>query len=210
MRLIYKGKFSGNEADIPSDEHRPGAKKFKEPEMKTFMVMINIAALVISVSLIIVVALIARPMSDRDSAPLMGMQLIGAAVLSMLVIFPHELLHALCFKKEVYLFTYFKSGAAFVVGNEDMSKTRFVIMSLFPNLVFGFLPYILFLLFNELVFLGALGALCIGQGAGDYLNVFNALTQVPNGAKIYMHGFHTYWYVPDGKQQLQISDNERR
>ncbi len=34
----------------------------------------------------------------------------------------------------------------------------------------------------------------IAMGFGDYINVFNALTQRPNGGKTYLNGFHSYWY----------------
>ena len=67
---------------------------------------------------------------------------------------------------------------------------------LLPNLVFGFIPYGVGMLFPHLVFFLIFGALSIAAGAGDYLNVFNAAVQVPAGAKIYMYGFHSYWYMP--------------
>ena len=47
--------------------------------------------------------------------------------------------------------------------------------------------------------LGSLGAFSIAAGAGDYYNVFNALTQMPKGARTYMHGMHSYWYMPEQK-----------
>ena len=56
--------------------------------------------------------------------------------------------------------------------------------------------YIVALIFPSLYWLGIFGALAIGAGAGDYINVFNALTQVPKGGLIYMCGFHSYWYKP--------------
>ena len=34
------------------------------------------------------------------------------------------------------------------------------------------------------------------MGFGDYMNVFNALTQMPRGARTYLYGFHSYWYQP--------------
>ena len=46
------------------------------------------------------------------------------------------------------------------------------------------------------LFLGTLGALCLGMGAGDYYNVFNALTQMPRGARTYLYQFNSYWYMP--------------
>ena len=85
----------------------------------------------------------------------------------------------------------------FVLGLEPMTKKRFIFMSLLPNLVFGFIPYFLALTIPQLSFLGVFGALCIGMGAGDYYNVFNALTQMPKGSYAYMHKMNTYWYVDE-------------
>ena len=115
----------------------------------------------------------------------------------MAILFPHELLHGLCFREDVYLYTNWKQGMLFVVGPEDMSKGRFVFMSLLPNLVFGVIPYLVGLLFPHLTFLVVMGVLCTGMGAGDYYNVFNALTQMPRGARTYLYGFHSYWYLPE-------------
>ena len=69
-------------------------------------------------------------------------------------------------------------------------------MSLAPNIVFGFIPLILFFIFPSVPFLGVFGAISIGCGAGDYMNVINALTQMPKGALTYLYGFHSYWYMP--------------
>ncbi len=99
-------------------------------------------------------------------------------------------------KETVYMYSYFRAGAMFVLSLEDMTKTRFVLMSLAPNILFGFVPFLVALIFPQLYWLGLFGALSIGAGAGDYINVFNALTQVPKGAKIYSSGFHSYWYQP--------------
>ena len=120
------------------------------------------------------------------------------SVLSLLMIFPHELLHASCFRGDVYLYTFLKKGMLFVVGPEDMSRGRFVFMSLLPNLVFGFLPYILFLIHPSWLVLGVFGAMSIPCGFGDYFNVFNALTQVPRGGLVYLSGMNSYWYLPKG------------
>ncbi len=108
----------------------------------------------------------------------------------------HEVLHALCFKEEVEFYTYLRKGLMFVVGTESMSKARFIFMSMFPNIVFGFIPYILFFIFPSQFWLGIWGALCISAGVGDYINVFNAITQMPKGSLCYMNGNRSYWYIP--------------
>ena len=84
----------------------------------------------------------------------------------------------------------------FVHGTESMSKARFIFMSLLPNVVFGLAPYVAFLFRHEWLFFGAFGAISLGMGFGDYINVFNAATQMPKGAKTFLKGFHSYWYIP--------------
>ncbi len=193
MKLTYKGKYNGDPASLPCREHKPNAVQFKEfDNMKQLAVIVNVIAVVLTVPLL--AGLYLRMGADIRDFDFIGIYI--GLVLSLVSMFPHEFLHAVCFKKEVYLYTNFKQGMLFVTGPETMSKARFIFMSLLPNLVFGFLPYLIFMLFPHLTFLGSLGALAIGMGAGDYYNVFNALRQMPKGARTYMHGLHSYWYMP--------------
>ena len=84
------------------------------------------------------------------------------------MLIPHEFIHAMCFRKEAYIYTNLKNGMLFVVATEDMSKSHFIVMSLMPNLIFGFVPFLLYLIFPQLGFLGILGATSIPMGIGDY------------------------------------------
>lgn len=187
MKLIYKGEFDGNPESLPHNEHMPNATMFKEfTDMKKFAIVINVASGIILIIMIVIFSLV----SGGDSLNFIG---VFIAVISMV---PHEILHAVCFKKEVYFYTNLRQGMMFVYGKEHMSKAHFVIMSMMPNLVFGFIPFILFLINNDWTLLGSMGAFAIGMGAGDYYNVFNAITQMPKGAKAYMYGMNTYWYMP--------------
>jgi len=192
MKLIYKGKYQ-SEADLPTRNHPEGAVPFREiADMKKLAILLN--ALSVPLLAMTAAGLILRGLPYLSKAPFsatLGM------MASLLVLFPHELLHALCFRGEVELWTNFKMGMLFVAGVEDMSKARFVMMSLLPNLVFGVIPYCLFLLCPAWLFLGALGAMSIPMGIGDYYNVYNCLTQVPKGASVYMSGMHSYWYLPE-------------
>ena len=196
MKLIYKGKFDGKESSLPVKEHEKGAVKFKEfDSMKKLALFANVLAGVISVFCFVI--LIVR------GGGIASVNFFGC-VASVLTSFPHELLHAVCFKETVYMYTNFKQGLMFVTGLENMSKTRFVLMSLCPNFIFGFLPFIIFLIFPSMTFLGTLGALAIGMGAGDYYNIFNCLTQVPKNCKVYMHGMNTYWFMPEEQEDKNV------
>ena len=191
VKLIYKGKYR-SEQDLPTRIHPEGSVPFREAsDMKKLAMLLNCIS--IPMLILTMVGFILRGqvyVLDRPLGVSLGM--IG----SFLILFPHELLHAVCFKGEVELWTNLKMGMLFVVGTEDMSKSRFVWMSLLPNLVFGWIPYALYLLNPQWVFLGALGAFAIPMGIGDYYNVYNCLTQVPKGALVYLSGMHSYWYVP--------------
>lgn len=193
MIFHYAGKYSGDESTLPQRELLPGTVPFKEPEnMKKLALVANIGCIIIMILLMIPYFILALKYFLGNTIWLM----IGA-LCSLLSLFPHELLHAVCFKKDVYMYTNLKQGLLFVAGTEDMSKSRFIFMSLLPNIIFGFIPYIVFLIFPQLIGVGLFGLICIGAGFGDYMNVFNAITQVPNRAKIYMSGIHSYWYKED-------------
>ena len=187
MKLIYKGKFNGDPSSLPYNEHKEGAVKFKEcDDPKQLAILANIIALLLTFICMIIFVL-------RSS--FFDFSILGALA-SMLVLFPHEILHAICFKEEVYLYTNLKQGMLFVVGPESMTRNRFIFMSLLPNLIFGFIPFLLFLINPNLTFLGTLGAISIGSGAGDYYNIYNALTQMPSHALTYLYQFNSYWYIP--------------
>ena len=188
MKFHYKGKFSGDPDDLPYLEHEPGAVPFDEPQdPKKLGLIANGIALVIAIAALVILFL---------RGGLTAFNPIGC-ILMLLTLFPHELLHAVCFRDDVYMYTNLKHGMLFVVGPERMSKGRFVFMSLRPNIVFGFIPFAIYLIWPEHTILGTMGALSISAGAGDFLNVFNALTQMPKGAKTYLHKFNSFWYMPE-------------
>ena len=189
MKLHYRAKFNGDIDSLPHGEHKPGAVKFKEPENpKKLGIITNGIALGMYFIMLPIFVTINGGIS-------LSSWLIGCGI-SLLLAFPHELLHAVCFQEDVYLYTNYKNGMLFVTGPEDMSKVRFAFMLLFPNLVFGIIPFILFLINPNLELLGCVGAFSVPMGAGDYFNCFNALRQIPKGARTYLYGFNSWWYKP--------------
>lgn len=193
MKLHYMKAYSGNEDDITVTYHRDGAVPFKEIQnIKTLGVVLNIVCTVVSLVLLAFVFIRKGNFHEIMSNPWFFVGCIS----SMFILFPHEILHAICFKKDVYLYTNFKNGMLFVLGPEDLSKARFIFMSLLPNIIFGFIPYIVFMFWPDMVFLGAFGGLSIAMGCGDYYNVINAIFQMPKGARTYLYKTHSYWYIP--------------
>ena len=191
MILHYAGKYDGNEASLPSKEHPPNAVPFKEADdMKKFSLIANLG----SIGVILLLAIPFLILGMRY-IPSNAIWLMIGGVLGGLSLFPHELLHAICYKKDVYLYQDLEHGLMFVVGTEDMSKWHFIFMCLCPNIVLGLIPYIVFLICPKLVGLGLFGIICIGTGFGDWINVYNAMKQMPKNAKTYLCGMHSYWYV---------------
>ena len=189
MKLHYKGKYDGNPESIPAKPHKPNSVKFKEPEdSKKLAKKTNLIA--IPVMLVFYI-----PVFLNDSHTTLGYS-VFALLLFLLGLFPHEIIHALCFKEDVYLFTNLRHGMLFVAGPEDMSKSRFIFMSLLPNIVLGFIPYLIYIINPAWTILGIFAAFNITAGVGDYLNVYNAVTQMPKGARTYLHHFNSYWYLP--------------
>ena len=188
MKLHYAGKYSGNPDDLPYLEHEPGAVKFKEAEdAAKFGKTIAMLSIVITIVLIIVSWIRAKDVFFSY----------GSILLYILTIIPHELLHAICYKDDVYLYHDLKHGMLFVTGPERMSKGRWIFRSMLPSIVLGFIPYIAFLINPKLQILGTLGALGIATAAGDFYNVFNSLTQMPKGSWAYNHKYDKYWYMPE-------------
>ena len=192
MKFHYKGKYDLNPESLPHGEHMPGAVKFKEvSDTKKLAVIANSLCVVIMIMMAIPAV-----MRCKDLVKAQQWQMMLGCLTSMIILFPHEILHAICFKEDVYLYTNWFHGLLFVVGPETMSKGRFIFMSLLPNFVFGLIPYVIGMIVPHL-FLVSLGVLATGMGAGDYYNVINAVTQMPKGARTYLYQFNSYWYLPD-------------
>ncbi len=189
MKLHYRGNYNLNPESLPSEPHQQGAVPFKEAQdSKTIGIIANVLAVLLIIPLGIILYL-------RCGNAIFDYILLGC-ILALLCIFPHEFLHAICFRDNVYLYTNLKQGMLFVIGTETMSKGRFIFMSLLPNLIFGIIPYLIALIFPFLSVLGVFGAISICMGAGDYYNIFNAATQMPKGARTYLHKFNSFWYMP--------------
>ena len=79
-------------------------------------------------------------------------------------------------------------------------------MSLLPSIVFGLLPFTAAMINPSLVYLGVFGSLSISMGAGDFYNVFNAITQMPKGARTYLYKFNSFWYMPSKGGTTEAAD----
>lgn len=119
----------------------------------------------------------------------------------ILLTFLHEIIHALFYplsvQKEIWI--YLKGGAMFVYTNEPIMKIKWIWMCLAPNILLGFLPYIVSICIFWIspsiipVFAMYISWIMFVSGVGDYYNVYNAIKQVPKNGKIFNYGLHSYW-----------------
>lgn len=207
MKLRYGGKFTSMEA-LPKADLPERAVIFREPATPLKLNLVAggycILALLLSAGIAGVSYLI---YGEFQGVFLSTPGAIGLAV-CFLAVLPHELLHAAAFGKDAEVKLYFslKHLMAFVVSQQPISKGRFIFMSILPNLVFGWIPLFIwaFIPLGEGIasFLIAFSIGSISCGSGDYMNIVNALIQMPKGSIQQLSGFHSYWYMPeeDGEQ----------
>lgn len=190
MKIKYMGPYNGEESSLPDGPIPSQAVRFEEPETPQKLVVVASVISVVILLVTLIPALFCEWYSFLGLPSLLGM------LVSLILSIPHEYVHAICFRETAYIYTNWKQGMLFVVGPEDMSKARFIFMSLLPNILFGLIPYVLgFLLHSS--FLTSLGFMSLSMGAGDYLNVWNAFRQMPKGSKTFLRGFHSWWYKPE-------------
>jgi len=197
----YKGKFSGDERDLPMREHPIGAVKFKEHEnMKELSRYLSVASIFALAIMFLIMALRVRADYQTYAGALAYVFdtkacIIGGA-LALICSVPHEFIHAIAFPGDVYMFQNIRQGMLFVIGPDDMSKGRFVFISMLPNVILGLIPFSIYLFDPTLLTVGLFGAVSISMGVGDYYNVYNTLRQMPGESMSYFYGMHSFWYFP--------------
>ena len=197
MQLHYKGKYNADDMDFLKRTHPSNAVEFKPLNSKKAGIIIKIIFYLPAVFLFIYLLTIFSVRIKQLTGETRSLNIILPCVISPFAVILHEFLHAICFKKDVYLYSNLSRLKLVAVGTEDMSKTRFIIMKLLPEFVLGVIPFVISLLVPQWVGLGFLGAFCIAIGTEDYIIVANAIIQVPNDAMIYMSEMRYYWYKND-------------
>ncbi|WBW99116.1 DUF3267 domain-containing protein [Oceanirhabdus sp. W0125-5] len=201
MKLIWKGKFD-NEEQLSSGNLPDNAIKFKEPET---LAKVNLVASLFIIPVIVIIGIaiyIKRKLGGNVG--IFDMFNLWGILLAYLMIIPHEFLHAIAFPKdaEVEVWYSVKNMMAFVFSTSPTSKARFIFLSLLPNMIFGFIPLILwifipeeFAIISKIVL--SFATFSLMMGIGDFLNVFNAATQMPKNSITQLSGLHSYWYMSE-------------
>lgn len=121
-------------------------------------------------------------------------------LIGFLLIPVHEFLHAVCYPKgvTVYVGICLKKVAAYAISFYPISKCRYIIMSLAPALL-GIIPLCIFMICP--LKWKALSTVCVVPSfmglispSPDYMDVFQIIRQVPNGAKIQATNEGLFWF----------------
>lgn len=199
MKFVWRGKFKGFD-QLPKADLPERAIKFKEPDSPE---KLNVVAgfYAIPVLILIIIGILLK--NQLYSSGFRFPTNITGVLLSFLTILPHEFLHGICFPKSAVVEVYYslKHMMAFVVSTAPTSKARFIFLSAFPSLVFGVIPFLIWLFlptkYTELnAILFSFSSMNLLFGCGDYMNIHHAATQMPKGSITQLSGFNSYWYIP--------------
>ena len=199
MKLEYRGMIKNIE-DLPKANLPDNAVKFKEPQTLS---QVNLAAALymVPLAIFIVITVALGVVYGGKSNPL-DAPLLPGILLALAAVLPHELLHAVCFGKGAVVGLYFapKELMAVVYCDAPVTKLKFILLSLCPNIILGWIPFILWFILPDLGQKGStmliFSVFSIMMGSGDYMNVMNALRQMPKGSYQQLSGMHSYWYMP--------------
>lgn len=194
MKLTFKGIFKSYD-ELPKGNLPANAVKFKE--IKGFL-KLNFVALLIAVPVCLALFEIARLRMDNGTQlrPMLLWGILSAAV----CIVPHEIIHGLAMGgDEAFIYFSPRNLLAFCIAFSPMSKKRFFFMGIAPSFIFGWLPFIISIIFPNLVisgFLAMAGIINIITGIGDWIKMFLAAVQVPRDCLIQFSGIDLYWFDP--------------
>ncbi len=188
MKIQWIGKYTGD--NLPAADIRDPSHELPEVTSKSAVLLVPI---------ILVLLAILTIKSRFLTGVILDRRFLLVGLICGFLLFPiHELLHGVCFPKgsTVYLFY-----TAYGLGTTCLSpvpKSRFVFLNVFPSLILGVLPLIVFLFVpKELSVLSSIlfgiSFVNIGASYADYMNVIHLL-KVPRDAMIQISGEKIYWY----------------
>lgn len=203
MSIRWKGNLE-NFSQLEQGYFPEDAIQVEEPntleEIVSQSIKENLGVL-ITTFLLSIVRLVVVPAHTSFELGISGfMFFCGIISIYFILMYVHELIHALFYplgsNKEIWMYQW---QAMLVHCQAQVSRRRFVWMSLAPVTILGFVPFVLWLFLSPMVSFGVSmiwmlesWAMIFG-GIGDIYNVRNILAQVPKDAHVFNYGLHTYW-----------------
>ena len=173
----------------------------KKLSKKCYMVSAPILIPVLLIGISKFISLNSLPSSD--SLPKIIIMDILAILPFFITTFLHELIHCLCFPMKADKEIWIKTSGLFCLltyCNYPISKFRFIIMNLAPNILLGIFPFILWIFgifdfnisFSRTI--GLIIMILITGGVWDFYNVYLTKKKVPKYAKVIIYSSDFYWF----------------
>lgn len=219
LNIRFRGFFK-NEEQLKKVSMPSVSVKFEEPDdinsllMKGFFISLPI---IFSSFIIVGYIIFDIIVNNRCEKNDVFFSIIISSIIVILCQFVHEIFHALFFPnkalKEIYISKDLSS--LFVYCTTPVSKLRFIIIALAPNIALGVFPLFVALLCRSILLPTVVLVLTITSffsiitGIGDYCNIYNAICQVPKDAYIFNSGLHSYWYGSTDELNVKSSSSNK-
>lgn len=203
FHITIKGNLKNEQQLIESSELPENAVQFKEGNEITDVLKIG-GLIGLPILLVMLVVGIDR-LSSINCKITLNLQfaciVIATLILFKVFIYIHEIIHCIFYPTgaKKYIWKDVKSGAYLAYCDAEVSKMRFIIISLAPVVLIGLFSYILWYIFapvlmNEIALCWLLFSwISVASSVGDFTNVYHTLKQVPKGARVRNYGYHSYW-----------------
>lgn len=189
--------MSGNDTSTIGDANRfQEGEKMENAYAKAFLITAPFVLIMILVSLNK-----CKSMSGTIDVLKFGMCLAASFLLVPILRTLHEIIHALCYPKNKIKKIYMnnKAKCCFVCCDAIVSKKRYIFINIAPAIVLGAVPYMVWLLLADKWSLEVgltvlfMTWYMVLMSMIDFLNIWNAMMQVPNHAYIFNKRMHSYW-----------------
>ena len=196
-KIIWKGIIK-SENDFPTADIPENAKQLdSEEDMKKMQ--IKALPFMIPSVLICFICMFTKTFIANEKVINVGFLFLGV-IIGILLIFVHELLHAIAFPKNatVYIGVIPKSFTAVALSSSPVNRNRFIFLSILP-IILGLIPLVIFCFSsNELKELNGIlfGMAIMGMVSvyPDIYNIFNIFKVVPKNAIIQNNKNETYYF----------------
>jgi len=203
--MIYRKKVPPTDSNLSEALINTGWKKIREPKNLFVAVMLSVPFMILNslITLYFVSPIrnwlveLGRKLDSFSFVFTVDIKFFAYIIIVFAFLVVHELLHAIPIpdfmnsKKTFWGITPF---GGFVSTTEEISKRRFVLISIIPFVVLSLIMPIILNFANGfngfVVFLAIMNAL---GSSVDILNMLLIAIQVPNGSRIINNGFETYF-----------------
>ena len=198
MKIFLKLNFD----DFPKSTLPDNAVKFVEANSKKTLYISYIKwVIIVAIIMEIIIHLICN-IFHWNADIYEGVNYISI-VLLIISIIPHEIIHLMGFGKGGFSNSTLYLGLVIcaVHCTKPVSKRRFIFLSILPTLCFGVIPFAIWIIYIHNTDLGVIllkfSFYSILAGCGDFINIKNAITQMPKGSMQQLSGMNSYWYLAD-------------